>query len=155
MKLEGKKGLGKILQIVLWIAMIIGSVTLIFLPYIINVLHKHFDLFVIIIYPCGILLLIMVYYFIEIFKSLEDNNPFDIKNVIRMKKSMIICFIISLLVIIDFLITIFVYNYYTLQLKLALLFIGILFFGVAIALYIISELFKKAIEYKEENDLTI
>ena len=109
MKLEGKNGLGKILQIDLWISMCIGGITLLFLPLIIHTLHKHFDLFVIIIYPCGALFLIMIYYFIGLFKSIENNNSFDNKNVIRMKKSMPISFIISLLVVIDLLISIFVY----------------------------------------------
>jgi len=31
----------------------------------------------------------------------------------------------------------------------------ILFLGVAIALYILAELFRQATEYKSENDLTI
>ena len=34
-------------------------------------------------------------------------------------------------------------------------FLFILFTGVAIALYILSELFKQATEYKKENELTI
>ena len=34
-------------------------------------------------------------------------------------------------------------------------FLFILFTGVAIALYILSELFKQATEYKTENELTI
>ena len=34
-------------------------------------------------------------------------------------------------------------------------FLFILFIGVAIALYILSELFKQATEYKKENELTI
>ena len=38
---------------------------------------------------------------------------------------------------------------------LGLAFLSVLFFGVAIALYILSELFKQAYKYKEENDLTI
>jgi len=155
MKIEGIKGLGKILQIVLWIGMVLGSITLITLPLIINILHKHFDLFIIIIYPCGILFLIMTYYFIEQFKTLENDEPFDMINVIRLKKSMIICSIISLLTLIDLFISTFIYDYYTLQLKIALIFISILFFAVAIAMYIVSELLKRAIEYKEENDLTI
>ncbi len=34
-------------------------------------------------------------------------------------------------------------------------FLVVLFFGVSIALYILSELFRQANEYKSENDLTI
>ena len=36
-----------------------------------------------------------------------------------------------------------------------LVFMTILFLGVAIALYILAELFRQATEYKSENDLTI
>lgn len=38
---------------------------------------------------------------------------------------------------------------------LAMSFLFILFIGVSIALYILSELFEQATEYKEENELTI
>ena len=62
---------------------------------------------------------------------------------------------ISTLIIIALLLTIFIYDYYSLQLQVALTFMSILFFAVGIALYILSELFKEATTYKEENDLTI
>ena len=38
---------------------------------------------------------------------------------------------------------------------IVLIFLCVLFIGVAIALYILSELIKQATEYKLENDLTI
>ena len=38
---------------------------------------------------------------------------------------------------------------------IVLIFITGLFLGVSIALYILSELFRQATDYKQENDLTI
>ena len=38
---------------------------------------------------------------------------------------------------------------------LVMAFLSLLFFGVAIALYILKELLYQATKYKEENDLTV
>ena len=107
------------------------------------------------IYPCGILFLCIVYQFVNLFKTLSDNTPFCNENVIRLRKGMIFSFIISILILIALLLAIFAYSYYSLQLKVALAFMSFLFFGVSVALYILSVLFKVATKYKEENDLTI
>lgn len=155
MKITGEKGMACILKIMLQIAMILGGILLVLLPWFVNIFNLHFDLFIILIYPCGISFLYIVYQFIGLFNSLKVNNPFCIDNVKRMKNGMRASYLISLLIFIALFMSIFVYDYYTLQLQVALLFLSILFFGVGIALYILSELFKEAIMYKEENELTI
>ena len=67
---------------------------------------------------------------------------------------MYISFIISFLVAISLSILI-INNLYVLAVKLCIGFICVLFFGVGIALYLLKELFKEALQYQEENDLTI
>ena len=155
MKITGERGIGNLLKVILQISLIIGIIILIGLYSITKIVNIKFDLFIIMIYPCGISLLLLMYQFVGLFNSLKHNNPFCLENVQRMKKGMISSFIISLLIAIALLLTIFLYDYYSLQLKVALAFMSILFFGVGIALYILAELFNKATTYKEENDLTI
>lgn len=146
--------LSRIIRIFLIIFMICGCLVLLGLPLITKSIGIHFDLFIGMIYPCGLCLLFIVYEFIMMFKSLERSKPFVLINSIRFRKSMYTSFVIGILILISMLIT-NIYSYYSLQLKVALLLISIIFFGIGIAFYILSELFKQATLYKEENDLTI
>ena len=151
MKILGEKGLGKILKIILIIAFIIAIPTIILLPITMN--YKISSM--VIIYPNGILMLLFTYQFIKMFKSLEENNPFTFNNVKLLKKSGYISLILSFMWLIDLLYLIFILHNTYFNYILVLIFLIILFFGVFIALYIISELIREATIYKEENDLTI
>ena len=154
MQILGKKGLGKILKIILIIGLILSIPTIIFSPFLLH--HTRDNIYsMIIIYPNGILMLGIIYQFIKLFKSLEDNTPFIYENVKTLKKAGVISFVMSILWLIDLLVMIFIMNNTYINYIIVLLFLAILFFGVAIALYILSELFRQATEYKEENDLTI
>ena len=148
------KNLGLTLKIILQIFSVLGIIFLLGLYSITKLLNLHFDLFVIMIYPCGICFLYLVYQFINLFDSLKNNNPFCHENVKRLINSMLCSFIICILVLIALIISMF-YEYYSLQLKVAIGLISALFFAISIALLILSELFKQATIYKEENDLTI
>ena len=59
------------------------------------------------------------------------------------------------LLIIDLLYMIFLVKSEDIFVLLVMVFMIILFIGVSIAFYILSELIKQATEYKKENDLTI
>lgn len=155
MTIFGKNGLGNILKIILQIGIVIGIIFLILLYPLIKYLNLHFDYFIMMIYPIGIVTLYLVYQFTRLFGSLKLNKPFCFETVNYLRKAMSASFLISFLIIISLLINIFLYNYYSLQFQVALGLISILFFGVGIALYILADLFKTATIYKEENDLTI
>lgn len=155
MKVKGINGIGNILKIILQISLVLGVIFLVCLYWIVKKVNLDFNWFIACIYPCGISFLVLVYQFIGLFDSLKEENPFCRENSKRMNISMISSLIISIFILIGLLLTIFVYDVYTLELKVALSFLVILFFGVSIALYILKELFIEAIEYKEENDLTI
>ena len=87
--------------------------------------------------------------------SLEENNPFNYDNVKIMHHTGIMSFIMSAFWIIDLLMMlIYIKNYY-INYIIVLLFLCLLFFGVGIALFILSILLKQATDYKTENDLTI
>ena len=109
----------------------------------------------VVIYPNGVLMLIFTYQFILMFKSLEQNNPFTFNNVKLLRRAGFISLILSVMWLIDlFYLVLVVHNTYF-NYMLVLVFLMVLFFGVFIALYIISELIRQATIYKEENDLTI
>lgn len=148
------KKIGSLLRGILRIGMIVGGVLLIGFYWILKSMDIGMDFFLISIYPCGISFLVFCYQFIGLFKMLEDNTPFCEDTIRYLRKGMYISFVISGLVGIAFGL-LFLYDFYTLGIKACVGFIAILFFGVGIALYILKELFNEAIEYKEENDLTI
>ena len=146
--------IGKGLKILLVIGLIICIPLIIISPMLLNHTSKTlYSMFII--YPNGLLMLMFIYQFIKLFKSLEDNNPFSYENVKTLKTSSVISLIMSILWIIDLLFMIFVVSNTYINYIIVLVFLAILFFGVSIALYILSELFRQATEYKNENDLTI
>ena len=146
--------IGKFIKIFLIIGIIISVPLIIISPMLLNHTSKSvYSMFII--YPNGLLILIFAYQFIKLFKSLEDNNPFNDDNVKTLKISGIISLITSIMWIVDLLFMIFVIKNTYVNYIIVLLFLAALFFGVSIALYILSELFRQATEYKKENDLTI
>lgn len=155
MKKDKTKIIATTISILLKISIVIGVILLHCLWKILEVLNIKFDLLVFLIYPSGILFLMLVYQFIKLFKLLKIENPFSMIMVKYLKETMWISFIIGIIILIALLLSIFVYPTYTIAVKISLTFFTILFIGVGIALYLLSELFKQATEYKEENDLTI
>ena len=154
MNISGKDGLGKFLKlflIILFIILIPGiALSPLLLHHTRNIIYSMF-----IIYPNGALLLEIIFHFIKLFKSLEDNNPFNFGNVKILNKTSLISFIICILWLVDLLFMIFIINNYYINYIIVLIFLSLLFLGVSISLYILAELFKKATIYKEENDLPI
>ena len=156
MKITGEKGLGNILKIFLEIYLGLGVITVIILPFL---LHEFYVLnlinCIIIIYPNGFVLSIITYKFIQLFNSLKNNNPFCEKNVKILKFTGIVAFLGSILWLLDLIYELIVAKTDYIVFIVTLIFLAVLFFGVSIALYMLSELFKKATEYKNENELTI
>ena len=87
--------------------------------------------------------------------SLKNNNPFSLKNVKILKVTGVTALVGSVFWFIDLLYEILLAKSEDVVSMLTLGFLSVLFLGVAIALYMLSELFKRATEYKEENELTI
>lgn len=154
MKILGKNGLGQILKIVIIIGFILAIPTIVFSPFLLNHTSKTiYSMFII--YPNGLIMLLIILEFIKLFKSLEDNEPFTLKNVNTLKTTSLFSLIMSILWLLDLFFMIFVINNRYINYIIVLSFLIILFFGVSVALLILSELLKQATEYKEENDLTI
>ena len=151
---ENMNKLGKILKIILIIGTIVAIPIIVISPMLLNHTSKTiYSMFVI--YPNGLLMVLFAYQFIKLFRSLENNNPFNFDNVNILKKGSIISLIMSILWFIDLLFMIFIIGNTYVNYIIVLIFLTGLFFGVFIALYILSELFRQATNYKQENDLTI
>ena len=155
MKVLGKKGIGNILKIILEIGFYAGIFILAALPFVLNMYGMHLNASMFVIYPNGIVLLILMYKFIKLFDSLKNNNPFSEENVKTLKYASIVSLVGSFFWIVDFLYQTILVKDSDVGVNITLIFLFVLFLGVAIALYILSELFKQAYEYKKENDLTI
>ena len=151
MKVTGKNSLSNFIEICLKIIFVIGIIIYITLPFL---LSKYVELFnpvldyipaLVILYVSGIPALIIVFKFIKIFNTLKQDNPFTMENVKHLKVISICSLIISIEYIIGMFFIVSVFEI------IAIAIFIIAFLGT----YVLSELLRKAIEYKEENDLTI
>ena len=155
MKIVGENGLGNLLKNFLQICFYSGVLILVGLPFVLKSFGLSLNASAFLIYPNGIILLMIAHKFIELFDSLKMNNPFCENNVKILKRTGVIAFIGSWVWIIDLLYEILLAKSFYIVFVLVMLFLFILYFGVSIALYILSELFRQATEYKIENELTI
>lgn len=146
--------LGKLLKTLLIIGTIVAIPFIVISPMLLNHTSKTlYSMFVI--YPNGLLMILIAVEFIKLFKSLEVDNPFTYENVRILKTTSVISLIMSILWLIDLLFMIFIIGNTYINYIIVLIFLTGLFLGVSIALYILSELFNQATNYKQENDLTI
>ena len=155
MKILGENGIGKFLKIFLQICFFGGTILLIILPFILQIVVLHLNATAYIIYPNGIALLVIVYQFIGLFDSLKSNNPFCLENTKRLKRAGVASLIEAVLWLLDLLVQTILVKSFEPVIILVLIFMFILFIGVSIALYILAELIRQATTYKEENELTI
>lgn len=151
MKVTGKKSLSNFIEIGLKIIFVVGIIIYLTLPILLN---KYVEIFnpilnytaaLVVLYISGIPALIIIYAFIKMFETLKNDNPFVRENVTYLKIVSVCSLLISIIYIIGmfFIVSIF-------EIVAIAIFI-IAFLGT----YVLAELLRRAIEYKEENDLTI
>ena len=151
MKVTGKNSLSTFIEICLKIVLVLGIIIYITLPFLLNIYMEWFNPVLkyvptlIILYASGIPALIIVYKFIRIFNTLKKDNPFIMENV----KPLDVISICSLIISIEYIIGMF-FIVSVFEIIIIAVFIIVWLGG-----YILSELLRKAIEYKEENELTI
>lgn len=155
MRVTGKSGLGDILGKFLKICFWGGVIVLAILPFALNALGLNLNASAFVIYPNGIVLLVMAHQFIKLFESLKNENPFCENNVKTLKKTAIASVVEAGFWLIDIIYEIALVRVFDIVIMVVLIFLCALFLAVAIALYILSELFKEATKYKAENELTI
>ena len=148
------KKMGNLLKKIVIVGIILAIPIIILVPFLLN--NNYSVIYsMIIVYPNGLLMLGIAYQFLKMFKSLEKNKPFTNENVNILKKTGYLSFSMSLLWIIDLFILVFGIKNNDLNYIIVIIFLSILFFGVGVALWLLSALFQKATVYKEENELTI
>ncbi len=145
MKITGKKSLSSLIEICLKIIMIIGIIIVLGLPFFLQKyaewMHPQIEYYpsLAILYASGIPALIIVYRFIKIFHTLKEDNPFNMENVKNLK----VISNCSLLIMLEYMVGIFFITS-----VFAIVIIGV-FAVVWLGCYILAELLKKAIDYKE------
>lgn len=151
MKIIGKKSLSTVIKIGLQIVLIVGILVIIGLPFLLHLyvtwINPYLSYYpaLILLYVSGIPALIIVKQFIAIFETLKEENPFNHQNVTYLKRVSICSFIIAIEYLIGLFVTKSIFS---------LVMIGV--FVIAwLGIYILAELLKQAIQYKEENELTI
>ena len=107
----------------------------------------------------GIIALFIIYQFIKIFKNLKSNILFCENNAKSLNAISNSCFIISFIYLINAILLLLMisefidtFTYYILAFTIILM---VIFAVAGIGIKILNEIYKKAIEYKEENDFTI
>lgn len=125
-----------------------------------SLLSNIFDLsFYIVIMITGLIALLIVYQFIKIFKNLKNNTIFSQSNVKSLNVisnncfAIAICYFIIVLLAICIIIKIEgIFINYVLYFSIMLM---LIFMVAGVGIKVLNEIYKKAIEYKEENDFTI
>jgi len=151
MKIVGKMSLSSVIKICLQLVFVLGILIILFLPFLLKwyilYINPHLSYYpaLILLYISGVPALVIVREFIEMFKTLKEENPFIMSNVKHLK----IVSICSLIIAIEYLGGLFIITS-----VFAIIMVGV-FIIAWLGLYILSELLKQAVKYKEENELTI
>lgn len=158
MKIIDKKGISGIIQKMLYLILTGGILIMVSLPFILkyilmsslNVKYintESFWYFFIIIFLeiSGVFAALIIIQALLLFKNINDDNPFSGKSYIYLKRTSLFCLIESIL----YLVKIILFN------SLFTMVIFMIFIILWLLILVLAELFKKAKDYKDENDLTI
>jgi len=162
MKISGKKGIAVILKIILVIIFLVCILSMAITPIFLkqgSITKEKLGATIICIYISSIPALVMLYQFIKIFGQLEKENIFSKAIEKRFLISAISSIIIGIIYFINTLLIpseivglevteIIVYVFFS-------VITAVIFLMFGIGLMILREIYKAAIENKEENDLTI
>lgn len=100
---------------------------------------------------------IMLWYLIKFFDNLKNSICFDESNIKYLSNVMLMIFIASIVYLVISILETTLYNqfYSILALNIFLWILTLIIFCTSIGLKIFIEIYKKAIEFKNENDFTI
>lgn len=149
----GLEKLSKMLKVCLQVTFVIGLFITLFLGII---LKQYFDWYiiynsqyywacVILVTPCGLSSLNILWQLIRLLETIHHKNPFVNKNVIGLKRIAVSSFVISIM----FFILMFA------QATVLTFAISYIFLIAGFCFIVLAGLFQKAVEYKDENDMTI
>lgn len=169
MKISGNKSISSMIKIFLIIMFAICIASIITVPIVIEnqsdinfkqiILNEPLGTTIICIYLSGIPALVMLYQFIKIFSALEKGEVFSRKTENRFLIASICSIIIGIIyginaIIMPGKITQFDYSAIVTYIFFAII-TAMIFLILGIGLIVLKEIYKTAIENKEENDLTI
>ncbi len=147
-----KSAISKFISITLKVTFVLGIVSLFFIPRLYNMfpeLKVSFEdqtvFYQIAFYICAIGSLGIVYELIRIFDNIYKGSPFKKQMVINLKIIAILFMFLSLIITTK---TVFM----TTLLSVVVSFVT---FIVSLCFYVLSQIFKSAVEYKNEVDLTV
>lgn len=164
MKILGKKSLSSVVMLFLCVLLILCIIAIVAggIFVLSNLAFFTKDLLsitYILIYLSAIPALVMIIAFLQIFNTLKQENPFEKKNIKRLGTSCIASIVIGVIYAINVLLIYLgvgmVQERFFIIYPLANVAISIIFLVFGIGIVVLKEIYRKAIEYKDENDLTI
>lgn len=154
MKILGQKSLGTFLEKMCWVLMAAGVAVIAGLPWLLgfyyNLKQEDYGRPVIlsmlaVLYISGAIALAILVQLRRILRDVNCGSPFTMENARRIKKVAWLCVPIALL---------YIAGIFTMPSALVLL-IALVFLFLAALTFVLAEVFRQAVLYKEENDLTI
>jgi len=154
LQILGQKGLSRIMEVLCTVFQVLGTILVFSLPWTINyyLLYKHsyvesdvYYSMLMLLFCSGVCAFLILHQSKKILHSINTKNPFTMDTANRIKYISYWCLPIAFiyLVAIIFIPSAFV------------LLVGLTFLFLAACIFIIAELFYQAVNYKQENDLTI
>lgn len=153
MRIIDKRGLSGYVNILLHLVFAGGLGIMLTLPFLLDwyfgrlyfPAQRSFYFLLFFLYFTGAFCLWIVFEMIRIFKTLNRKNPFMMDNVTSLRRMAFAAFVIAA----AYLLKIILFNSFLTMI------ITMIFIIAGLFLVILSEVFKQAVEFKEENDLTI
>lgn len=164
MKILGKKSLSSVVMIFLCVLLVLCIIAIVAggIFVLSNLAFFTKDLLsitYILIYLSSIPALVMIIAFLQIFNTLKQENPFEKKNIKRLGISYLASIVIGVIYAINVLLIYLGFGImqegFFIIYPLANVAISIIFLIFGIGIVVLKEIYRKAIEYKDENDLTI
>lgn len=145
-----KSQIAQFISVILKIMLILGTACLFFIPRLYNLFSEVKFLsqtiyYMIAFYLCAILSLGIIYELIKIFDVVYKGSPFKKSIEIGLKKIAILFMVLAIIIIVKII-------FIPTIISVAISFIT---FIVSLSFYVLSQIFKVAIEYKNEIDLMI
>ena len=112
----------------------------------------------IVLYLSSIPAAVLIVQFLEIFSGLKNGDVFNNKNIKRLKISYFSSLIMGIMYLLNSSLLFFAYKQESQWIPLYLMLtyiLALVFLIFGIGLVVLTEIYKKAIKYKEENELTI
>ena len=148
-----KNIVSKLISIIMIIILIVGSVSIFFLPRLYDIFKgsnvaafsKHALLYKIAFYGCYLICLLVVYKLVKLFNIVYKGNPFRIEVSNNLKFNMVLLMMLFLIVIVK---SIFIPTILSFA-------VALICFVASLSFYVLSEVITSAIKYKNEVDLTV